>query len=94
MPPEPDGKLASDGKLALIFPNRPHARAWLHGVSEPMAANPLNTSAILPLACLARYVPVRKLTATVPRTYPANMSEDTVAIMATLTQVEAVRTCI
>ena len=62
-----------------------------------MAANPLNTSAILPLACLARYVPVRKLTATVPRTYPANMSEDTVAIMAimaTLTRVEAARTCI
>ena len=69
-----------------------------------MAANPLAPwpcqalgAAILPSACLARYVPVRKLTATVPRTYPANMNEDTVAIMAimaTLTQVEAARTCI
>ena len=65
-----------------------------------MAANPLVPwlcqalgAAILPSACLARYVPVRKLTATVPRTYPANMS-DTVAIMATLTRVEAARTCI
>ena len=69
-----------------------------------MAANPLVPwlcqalgAAILPSACLARYVPVRKLTATVPRTYPANMSEDMVAIMAimaTLTHAEVARTCI
>ena len=65
-----------------------------------MAVNPLASwlcqalgTAILPSACLALYVPVRKMTPTVPRTYPANMS-DTVAIMATLTRVEAARTCI
>ena len=68
-----------------------------------MAANPLVPwlcqalgAAILPSVCFARYVPVRRLTATVPRTYPANMSEDRLQSwrMATLTHAEVARTCI
>ena len=50
-----------------IFLNRPHARDRLHGVSEPMAVNPLASwlcqalgTAILPSVSLARYVLVRK----------------------------------